>query len=285
MLAGEPPFTGKNAMAIMARHAMETVPSIRIIRSSVPEEVEDAIFAALAKTPADRPKSAAEFSAILGLPLGATASRRVVMRHTATRRIPSGATAVFEAPRAPAWRKPGVLAAAVLVLATAGFGAWKLSNAAAPRAAAGGLDLHNIAVLYFEDGSPGNDLGSVADGLTEDLIARLTEVQGISVVSRRGVEPFRGTTAFDSVAKILEVGTLVRGEVRRSGDKVVVNVSLRDGNSGAEFGRRATIEQPATSLLAVRDSVAERVADLIRQQLREEIKLQRQQLSTSSVEA
>ena len=57
MLAGEPPFTGKNSMQIMARHAMEQVPSIRIVRSSVPEEIEEAIFAALGKTPADRPQT------------------------------------------------------------------------------------------------------------------------------------------------------------------------------------------------------------------------------------
>ena len=286
MLAGEPPFTGKNALAIMARHAMETVPSIRIIRSSVPEEVEEAIFAALAKTPADRPKSAAEFSAILGLPMGATASRRVVMRHTATRWVPSGAAATFAGPGVPVWRKPWVLVVAPLALASLGFGIWKIAGAGGPpQAAVDGLDLRNIAVLYFEDASAEKDLGSVADGLTEDLIARLTEVQGISVVSRRGVEPLRGTTAFDSVARVLDVGTLVQGEVRRSGDKIVVNVSLRDGGSGAEFGKRATIEQPAASLLAVRDAVADRVADLIRKQLREEIRLQNQQISTNSVEA
>src|SRR5712692_5120978 len=49
MLAGEPPFTAKNPQALMARHAMEAVPSIRIVRNTVPEEVEDAIFASMAK--------------------------------------------------------------------------------------------------------------------------------------------------------------------------------------------------------------------------------------------
>jgi eukaryotic-like serine/threonine-protein kinase len=288
MLAGEPPFTGKSAMAIMARHAMETVPSIRIVRGSVPEEVEEAIFAAMEKTPTDRPQTAGDFSAILGLPLGATASRRVVMRHTATRRVPIANTTTFEtgvAPR-PAWRKPWVQTLLALVVLGGGFGVWKLATKGAPPvAAAGGLDLHSVAVLYFKDGSKAQDLGSVADGLTEDLISRLTEVQGLSVVSKRGVEPFRGTTAYDSVAKALDAGTLVEGEVRRSGDDIVVNVSLRDGNSGAEFGNRATIEQPAAALLSVRDSVAEKVADLIRQQLREEIKLQREKVSTNSVEA
>ena len=288
MLAGEPPFTGKNAMAIMARHAMETVPSIRIVRSSVPEEVEEAIFAALAKTPTDRPQTAAEFANILGLPMGATASRRVVMRHTATRRIPTEAMAAFEAqpPAGPAWRKPWVIGLVAVVLAGGGFAAWKLAGKGGGPRTVGGLDLHNVAVLYFVDASNDKDLGDVAGGLTEDLISRLSAVQGLSVVSRRGIETYRGTTIpADSIAKVLGTGTLVKGEVRRSNDKIVVNISLVDGNSGTEFGKRATIEQPAKALLAVRDSVAEHVTDLIRRQLREEIKLQRQQQSTSSVQA
>jgi serine/threonine-protein kinase len=39
MLVGQVPFTGPNAMAIMARHTMQAVPSIRLVRSSVPEDI------------------------------------------------------------------------------------------------------------------------------------------------------------------------------------------------------------------------------------------------------
>ena len=64
MLAGEPPFTGKNAQAILARHAMENVPSIRIVRSAVPEEIEDAIFAAEVRA---LEQQAAEISQLVGV--------------------------------------------------------------------------------------------------------------------------------------------------------------------------------------------------------------------------
>jgi serine/threonine-protein kinase len=109
MLAGEPPFTGSNAMAIMAKHAMEAVPSVRIVRPSVPEEVEEAILAAMEKAAADRPKTAAEFCDILGTPLGATATRRVTSRHTATRRVPTAARQAYQAP-VVWWKRPKVLA-------------------------------------------------------------------------------------------------------------------------------------------------------------------------------
>ncbi len=125
MLAGEPPFSGKNAQALMAKHAMEAVPSIRIVRPTVPEEIEDAIFAAMAKVPADRPKSAAEFAEYFGLPIGATAARRVGIRATSARRIPSGATGLYASSvTLPWWRRRGLLAAvAVLVLGGGGVAA------------------------------------------------------------------------------------------------------------------------------------------------------------------
>ena len=65
MLAGSVPFEGKSAMTIMARHTMGQVPSIRIVRNAVPQELEDIILQALEKTPADRFASVGEFKAAL----------------------------------------------------------------------------------------------------------------------------------------------------------------------------------------------------------------------------
>ncbi|HET6347167.1 MAG TPA: serine/threonine-protein kinase, partial [Myxococcota bacterium] len=54
MLAGQPPFSGPTAQAILARHAVDPAPSLRSVRQTVPQEVERAITRALAKVPADR---------------------------------------------------------------------------------------------------------------------------------------------------------------------------------------------------------------------------------------
>ncbi len=62
MLVGEPPFAGANVQATMARHALETAPSIRTVRGAVPDYVERAIARALAKTPGDRFQTATQFA-------------------------------------------------------------------------------------------------------------------------------------------------------------------------------------------------------------------------------
>jgi tRNA A-37 threonylcarbamoyl transferase component Bud32/tetratricopeptide (TPR) repeat protein len=61
MLAGEPPFTGPTAQAIIARHCHEAPRSLRIIRPAIPPGLERVILKALAKVPADRYASAGAF--------------------------------------------------------------------------------------------------------------------------------------------------------------------------------------------------------------------------------
>jgi len=61
MLAGDPPFTGPTAPAIIARQLVDPVPSLRTVRQTVPEELERAIEKALAKVPADRYDTAGAF--------------------------------------------------------------------------------------------------------------------------------------------------------------------------------------------------------------------------------
>lgn len=62
MLAGQPPFTGSSARALMARVLTEPPPRLRQMREQVPEHVDAAVFRALAKDPADRFESAGAFA-------------------------------------------------------------------------------------------------------------------------------------------------------------------------------------------------------------------------------
>jgi predicted ATPase/tRNA A-37 threonylcarbamoyl transferase component Bud32 len=61
MLAGSPPFTGATPLAIMARHAVDPVPTLTTVRPTVGQQVSDAIERALAKVPADRFGTIAEW--------------------------------------------------------------------------------------------------------------------------------------------------------------------------------------------------------------------------------
>jgi eukaryotic-like serine/threonine-protein kinase len=67
-IAGEPPFTGPTAQAVIARRLTESPRSLRSSREAVPAVVEQAIMKALSRAPADRHESATAFSRALQLP-------------------------------------------------------------------------------------------------------------------------------------------------------------------------------------------------------------------------
>ncbi len=105
MLAGEPPFTGPTAQAVVAKVITAPAPSVRSKRETVPEYVDDAIRVALQKTPADRFRTAAEFAAALTAPPGAT----------------TGRTFAAAAPAATPKRIPLALIAGAALIAVAAF--------------------------------------------------------------------------------------------------------------------------------------------------------------------
>ena len=78
MLAGEPPFTGPTAQAVMAKRFGAPVPLIRVVREGVPLAVERALERVLAKVAADRFRTAGEFAKALRQPSAAPPRRAAV---------------------------------------------------------------------------------------------------------------------------------------------------------------------------------------------------------------
>ena len=286
MLVGQVPFTGPNAMAIMARVTMQAVPSIRMVRSSVPESVEAVIFHALEKTPADRFATIDEFKdALLSGNHGMTSAfAKSTPMYTAAYRAAHGR---------PAWnrRRSMAGAAAVVVLLAGSVVAAKSVFGTSANLAAGavteGADPKHVGVLYFADDSKDGSLRFLADGLTESLIDELARVQALDVVSRNGVRPFRGLsyeTMRDSVQRALKVGTVVRGEVEPAAKGARVTVRLVDAVTGSDVSRQS-FEIDTTNTLAAQTRLTREVSEFLRSRLGEEVKLKESRYATESAEA
>jgi TolB-like protein/tetratricopeptide (TPR) repeat protein len=165
----------------------------------------------------------------------------------------------------------GVVAWSVYITPTPGEAhagdAGEPSSGLAPR-----FEPTRLAVLYFDDHSPGGDLGYLADGLTEGLIHELSQIRPLAVISRNGVKPFRhGTTPLDSIAAALDVGTIVEGSVVRSGDRLRVVVQLIDAASGAHLASRV-VERPWGDLLEVQDAVTDDVVFALRRRVGDHVR-------------
>ncbi|NIN73187.1 MAG: hypothetical protein GTO46_14915 [Gemmatimonadetes bacterium] len=117
------------------------------------------------------------------------------------------------------------------------------------------------------------------------LIGQLSQVRALGVVSRNGVEPYRGSALpEDSIARALEVGTLIAGSVEENRGRIRVTTRLVDGVSGADF-QRDNFELPADAELELGDSLAQEVSRFLRERLGEEIRLRERRAATSSTEA
>ena len=212
MLIGEPPFTGPSPQAVMARHTLEPVPSLRVVRPTVPQEVEDAIMRAMAKVPADRFPSAQHFADALGQ-AGAAASTQPSI----------GRTPAHGSPRVRRGMASALAGAGILLLAVI---AWLLlqTDSGGP---AGASAINAVAVLPFVVSGDSSDTAYLADGMTEGLIADLAQVGSLKILSRSSTAMAEGKDkSLAQVAHDLGVDAVVKGTILRRSDTVRVNVRL-----------------------------------------------------------
>ena len=209
MLVGEPPYTGPTAQAIIARRLHEPVPSVRVVREGVPAEVETAVQRALAKVPADRFGSAAEF-------VSALSTRGPIEGHRTPRR---------------GWRP---LAAGGVVLALVLTGSFLFRRVRAPV-----VSPTQIAVfpLSVQGDSFPTDLGTTLMDLLSEALDDAGELHRIdpgTILRRLGddvgqrLDQARAST----VARSLGAGRLVLGTVVPLGPRLRVSVALHDATGG-----------------------------------------------------
>src|SRR5689334_22810946 len=281
LLAGQPPFTGPTAMALLARHSLDNVPSLKIVRNTIPDAVEDAILRAMAKVPADRFHSATDFANALTDDEGAARRRRDSLKAKAL------AAETVEVPSLGKKRnKAGLIAAAVVVpLLIAGAAWFGLKGKVSPRdARLAALKPSDIAVLYFDDRSPNKSLQYLSDGLTEALIREIGQVKGLHVISRNGVVRFKNANpGSDSIASALQVGTIVSGTVTGAGDKLRVNVDLTDARSGNNTS--IEIEKTKQDAFALQDSLVRQVSVFLRKQVGNNVQELQGKSGTSNAQA
>jgi len=94
----------------------------------------------------------------------------------------------------------------------------------------------SIAILPFEDLSPGKDLEYFCRGMTQELIDSLANLQIFQVVPRSSVEQFkRQPGGGRKIGEQLQVQAVVEGTVRKDHDRVRVSVQLIDARSGFQL--------------------------------------------------
>jgi len=153
-----------------------------------------------------------------------------------------------------------LIATGVIVSATAGF-------FLLPRASARKID-KSIAVLPFQNLSDEKENAYFADGMQDDILTNLSKIGDLKVISRMSVMSYRGDGVRNAreIGKTLGVATLLEGSVRRSGNRVRVNVQLINASNDEHIWAE-DYDGDLTDVFAIQTDLAQKIAAALQAKL------------------
>jgi TolB-like protein/Tfp pilus assembly protein PilF len=135
-----------------------------------------------------------------------------------------------------------------------------------PRVAAHKVD-KSIAVLPFENLSDEKENAYFADGVQDDVLTNLSKIGDLRVISRTSVMQYRGRpTNLREIGKALGVSNILEGSVRRSGNRVRVNVQLIDANTDEHVWAN-DYDGDVTDVFALQSDLAREIANALQAKL------------------
>jgi TolB-like protein/Tfp pilus assembly protein PilF len=153
-----------------------------------------------------------------------------------------------------------------------------------PRVAAHKVD-KSIAVLPFENLSDEKENAYFADGVQDDVLTNLSKISDLRVISRTSVMQYRGRpTNLREIGKALGVSNILEGSVRRSGNRVRVNVQLIDANTDEHVWAN-DYDRDVTDVFAIQSDLAREIANALQAKLSPAEKSQMTRKPTENGEA
>jgi TolB-like protein/Tfp pilus assembly protein PilF len=170
-----------------------------------------------------------------------------------------------------------LIAIGVVVSAVAGF-------FILPRALARKID-KSIAVMPFENLSEDKENAHFADGIQDDILTNLAKIGDLKVISRISVMAYRGAPhGAREVGKALGVSTILEGSVRRSGNRVRVNVQLIDAANDEHIWAN-NYDRDLNDVFAIQTDLAKEIAGALQAKLSPSEKAQIERKPTQNGEA
>jgi len=247
MLAGEPPFTGPTAQAIVTRALTETPRPLTTIRPTIPLSLERVVVRALARTAADRYPTAAEFAKALGATSGEVGVTGAVPSVTASRSV------------GRRWSRLAIPAAAVVIAAAFATGYFLRHS--------GSGGAKRIAVLPFENRGDAAD-EYFADGVSDEVRSKLAAIPGILVTARASTSQYKKSTKTPrEIGRELQVDYLLTGTVRwikgtGAANRVRVNPELIEVSNSSEKWS-APFDAELSDVFQVQSDIAGKVASAL----------------------
>jgi serine/threonine protein kinase/Flp pilus assembly protein TadD len=228
LLCGNTPFAGRSP----ARLPYQPLPLEQLAAAKVPAPMFGVLRSMLATNPAQRPQSARELLAVL---------RRC-------------REAMKAAPRRRKRLTLAVLALGLLAIIVVGLTNY-FSRRQPPT-----IPEKSIAVLPFENLSTDPDNAFFAEGIQEEILARLAKIAELKVISRTSTQQYQSKPGnLSEIAKQLGVANILEGSVQKAGDQVRVNVQLINAHTDSHLWAD-TFDRKVTDIFSVESEIAKGIA-------------------------
>ncbi|NLP09205.1 protein kinase [bacterium] len=241
LLTGRLPFAGEYEAAMSYAILNETPTSVRSLRPEVPPALEKIVERCLHKERDKRCQRSAELIDDL---------RKVQPELSAMNKIP-----VKSAKR---WRRAGATMLALLLLGVVLF---------YTRTPSPSRDLKSIAVLPFKNLSDSKEDEYFSDGITDDIIAQLSKITDLKVISRTSTMRYKGMNkSIHEIGEELKVATILEGSVRHAGNQVRIVAQLIDARNEGHIWAE-TYDKGMTQIFTVQSDVAQQIAAALKAKL------------------
>ncbi|MDQ7858314.1 MAG: adenylate/guanylate cyclase domain-containing protein [Armatimonadota bacterium] len=143
----------------------------------------------------------------------------------------------------------------------------------------------SIAVLPLANLSPDPENEYFSDGLTDDILAQLSKIRGLKVISRTSAMQYKRTAKnVREIGRELGVATILEGSVRKAGNTVRISVQLIDAATDEHLWAD-TYDRELADIFAIQSEVARRIADALQARASPEERARIDRRPTSSLEA
>ena len=250
-LTGLAPHSGSTIEEIRDRQTRDDLPVEQLVARKVPEPIIKLLRCTLAVDPARRPASARELMEAL------ESCRRKLSHGIGVYKIAALIAVV------------AIVAAALFVirLNRREITSASARNVAPSASALTPLPEKSIAVLPLENLSHDPDNAYFAEGMQDEILARLSKIADLKVISRTSTQKYKSAPDnLREIAKQLGVGNVLEGSVQKSGDAVRVNVQLINALNDAHLWGDV-YERKLTDIFAVESDIAKTIADTLQAKL------------------
>jgi TolB-like protein/Tfp pilus assembly protein PilF len=146
-------------------------------------------------------------------------------------------------------------------------------------------DRNRVAILPLVNMTNDPNDEYFADGMTEEMISTLSNVSGLTVISRTSTMQYKGAKKnLVDIGRELGAGTLLEGSVRKSGNRVRITVQLLDAREDKHLWAQS-YDRELQDIFAVQSDVATNVADALKVKLLDREAAQLRKKPTENTEA